>query len=94
MNKATKSFAPKLIEKMGKVALTYDEWKSKNNPDQKIWYLSSISLNVELTSGCLKSLTTGKRERRRRRRSLIHLTSNLINNITYQMSIVFVGSFR
>lgn len=37
MNQATKSFAPGIITKMGKVAKKYNEWKANNNPDTKIW---------------------------------------------------------
>jgi len=37
MNQATKTFAPKLIDKIASVAPGYNEWKSKNNPESKPW---------------------------------------------------------
>lgn len=37
MNQATKTFAPKLIEKLCSVATKYKEWKAQNNPDDKPW---------------------------------------------------------
>eukprot|EP01117_Protostelium_nocturnum_P001127 TRINITY_DN11446_c0_g1_i1.p1 TRINITY_DN11446_c0_g1~~TRINITY_DN11446_c0_g1_i1.p1 ORF type:complete len:261 (+),score=62.20 TRINITY_DN11446_c0_g1_i1:90-872(+) len=36
-NKATKSFAPRIIEKLEKAAKGYTAWKTQNNPDNKPW---------------------------------------------------------
>jgi len=41
MNQATKSFAPKLIEKLSTVSLKYNEWKDKHNPEKKPWLSSA-----------------------------------------------------
>jgi len=40
MNQATKRFAPKLAEKLGNVALKYDEWKGSHQPEHKPWLTS------------------------------------------------------
>jgi len=37
VNKVTKSFAPKNIQKLEEHASKYTEWKSKNNPQNKPW---------------------------------------------------------
>jgi len=38
VNKVTKSFAPKIVEKLDKAAKAYEEWKGKQpNPNQKPW---------------------------------------------------------
>lgn len=37
VNKATKTFAPKVVENLIKVGPKYTEWKSKNSPDAKPW---------------------------------------------------------
>jgi hypothetical protein len=36
-NKVTKSFAPKIIEKLEKAAKNYPEWKAQHNPTDKPW---------------------------------------------------------
>jgi hypothetical protein len=36
-NQATKTFAPKIIENLSNIGPKYQEWKSKNDPDKKIW---------------------------------------------------------
>jgi len=36
-NKATKTFAPKIIEKLEKAAAKYPEWKAQHNPEDKPW---------------------------------------------------------
>lgn len=37
VNKATKTFAPKLLENLMKVGPKYPDWKAANNPDAKPW---------------------------------------------------------
>jgi len=37
VNKVTKSFAPKNIQKLEETASKYNEWKAKHNPDNKPW---------------------------------------------------------
>jgi len=37
VNKATKTFAPRLIENLIRVGPKYNEWKAANNPDNKPW---------------------------------------------------------
>jgi len=37
VNKATKTFAPRLIENLIRVGPKYNEWKSANEPDKKPW---------------------------------------------------------
>jgi len=37
VNKVTKSFAPKNIQKLAEHASKYNEWKAKNKPDHKPW---------------------------------------------------------
>lgn len=37
VNKVTKTFAPKIIDRLEKAAKGYNDWKSKNKPDNKPW---------------------------------------------------------
>jgi len=42
INKAIKTFAPGLVEKMMQVVPMYPEWKQNNNPDNKPWLSSEL----------------------------------------------------
>jgi hypothetical protein len=37
VNKVTKTFAPKIIERLEKAAKGYNDWKASHNPDNKPW---------------------------------------------------------
>lgn len=64
MNQATKTFAPKLIEKISSVAPKYPAWKAQNNPDSKPWYAclpmtSLVSMANKIFIGCRMSRLIG-----------------------------------
>jgi hypothetical protein len=37
VNWATKTFAPKIVERLGKASKGYPEWKAKHNPEARAW---------------------------------------------------------
>jgi len=55
VNKATRTFAPRLLENLCRVGPKYNEWKAVNNPDQKPWLAIGNSYWWETTEDTRKS---------------------------------------
>lgn len=68
VNKATKTFAPKLLENLMKVGPKYPDWKAANNPDAKPWLAIGKSYwwekkDEEKSEKSQKSSSKGKRSK-------------------------------